>query len=516
MSLIRAIATVGGLTLASRVAGFARDILTAALLGAGPVADAFFVALKLPNLFRRLFAEGAFAVSFVPLFSAEMQSKGRDSALGFAEHALAVMLAALVPLTLAAIVFMPSVLTLIAPGFVDEPEKFAMAVAFTRITFPYLLFMSLVALMGGVLNSLGRFAPFAAAPILFNLSLIAALLAAAPLSRTPGYTLSWGVLAAGVLQLVWMAWWCRRSGVALSLGWPRLGPRVRRLLRLMGPGAIGAGVMQINLFIDIVLASLLPTGAISYLYYADRLNQLPLGVIGIAIGTALLPLLSRQVEEGIVPRIQDTQNRAIEFGLFLALPAATALIVIPQPIIAVLFQRGAFDVAAATATSLALAAYAVGIPAYVLVKVLSTVYFARQDTASPVKIAIVTTVANTLLSLALIGWIGHVGIALATGLTAWLNVALLARGLRRRGFLDIDPRLRRRVPRLVASGLALAAGLYGGALALAPVLYDASILRIAALAALVAGGGAVYFAAAHLTGALRLGEIRAMLRKKPA
>ncbi len=516
MTLLRAIATVGGLTLLSRVAGFVRDILTAALLGAGPVADAFFVALKLPNLFRRLFAEGAFSVSFVPLFSATLQTEGRAAAIGFAERALALMVLVLLPFTVLALLAMPAVVTAIAPGFADEPERFALTVELARITFPYLLLMSLVALMGGVLNALDRFAPFAAAPVLFNLCLIAFLLLGAPHLPTPGHALAWGVAAAGVLQLVMLAWACARAGARLRLPRPRLSPRIRRLFRLMGPGAIGAGVMQVNLFFDVLLASLLPAGAISYLYYADRLYQLPLGVIGIAIGTALLPLLSRQVAGGALAEAAATQNRAIEYGLLLALPAAAALMAIPGPILAVLFERGAFDAEATAATARALAAYAVGIPAYILVKVLQTAFFARQDTASPVKVAVLCTAANIALSLALIGWLGHVGIALATGLTAWLNAGLLARGLRRRGILAVDRRLRTRMPRILAATAGLAAAVLALAAALAGALEASLPEQAAALAAIVGGGALVFFGLAHLTGAARLGDLRTLARRTPA
>lgn len=509
-------ATVGGLTLVSRVAGFVRDILTAAVLGAGMIADAFFVALKLPNLFRRLFAEGAFAVSFVPLFSAALERDGRPAAVRFAEEALAILVAVLVPFTVLAMLAMPWVIALIAPGFVGDPERYTLAITFTRITFPYLMLMSLVALMGGVLNALDRFAPFAAAPILFNLTLIAALLLLPPYVPSAGHALSLGVAVSGVLQLLWLVWACQRAGVRLCLPLPRLTPRVRKLLRLMAPGAIGAGVMQINLFVDILLASLLPAGAISYLYYADRLNQLPLGVIGIAIGTALLPVLSRQVASGDRGRALSTQNRAIEYGLLLSLPAAAALIAVPATIIGVLFQRGAFGADDTAATAWALAAYAIGIPGYVLVKVLSSAYFARQDTASPVKIAIGCTLANIALSLSLIGWIGHIGIALATGLTAWINAGLLARGLKRRGFLETDTRLRRRLPRLALATAAMTALLLAAADLMAPWLAGPGGLQAAALAGLVAIGMIGYFGLAHLIGGMPLGDLRALLRRKPA
>jgi putative peptidoglycan lipid II flippase len=515
MSFARAIATVGGLTILSRVAGFARDILTAAILGAGPVADAFFVALKLPNFFRRLFAEGAFTVSFVPMFSAELQRDGRGAAQGFAEEALAVMVTVLLPFVIVMVAVMPWLMHALAPGFVDQPEKFGLAVDFARMTFPYLLLVSLVALLGGVLNSLDRFGPFAAAPIAFNLTLIAALLVARETGMPAGLTMSQAVTAAGIVQLVWLAASCHAAGVRLRLRRPRLTVRVGKLMVLMVPGAIGTGVMQINLFINIVLASLLPSGAVSFLYYADRLNQLPLGVIGIAIGTALLPVLSRHVAARNHDAVCYFLSRALEFSLMLGLPAAVALLVAAQPIIHVLFERGAFGAHETAATAQALAAYAIGIPAFVIVKVLSAAFFARQDTGTPVRVAILVTVTNAGLGLALIEPLGHVGIALATGITAWMNAVLLGWLLYRQGNFQIDDRLRRRAPRLLAAGLIMGLALHAAASLLAPWLDQPMVVRTTALAALVGLGAAVYFSVAHGIGGIRLGEIGILLKRAP-
>jgi putative peptidoglycan lipid II flippase len=515
MSFAHAIATVGGLTMLSRVTGFARDILTAAILGAGPVADAFFVALKLPNFFRRLFAEGAFTVSFVPMFSAELQRNGRRAAQDFAEEALAVMVTVLLPFVSAMVAAMPWLMHALAPGFGDEPEKFALAVDFARMTFPYLLLVSLVALLGGVLNSLDRFGPFAAAPIAFNLTLIAALLVAREAGMPAGLIMSQAVTVAGIVQLVWLAASCRAAGIGLRLRLPRLTPDVKKLMVLMVPGAIGTGVMQINLFINIVLASLLPSGAVSFLYYADRLNQLPLGVIGIAIGTALLPVLSRHVAASNHDAVRHFLSRALEFSLMLGLPAAVALLIAAQPIIHVLFERGAFGPHETAATAQALAAYAIGIPAFVIVKVLSAAFFARQDTGTPVRVAIAVTLTNAGLGLALIEPLGHVGIALATGITAWMNAVLLGWLLHRRGNFQIDDRLCRRAPRLAAAGLVMGLALQGTASALAPWLDGPMVVRTTALAALVGIGAAVYFAVAHGIGGVRLGEIGILLKRAP-
>ena len=300
MALLRSVATVGSLTLVSRVFGFLRDILTAAILGAGPVADAFFVAQRLPNLFRSLFAEGAFSAAFVPLAASALAEGGKPAARAFAEEAFAVLFAVLLAFVVAGEIFMPWLMGVIAPGFGDEPGKFELAVDLTRITFPYLLFISLTALQGGLLNAVDRFAAAAATPILLNLFLIAALLLMARFGWSDGRALAWALTAAGIAQFLWLMVSCARAGVALRLRLPRLTPRVKQTLRIMGPGVFGAGVIQLNLLVSTALASLLPTGSIAYLYYADRLNQLPLGVVGIAVGTAILPPLSRQVRLGDV------------------------------------------------------------------------------------------------------------------------------------------------------------------------------------------------------------------------
>ena len=513
MALYRSIATVGGWTMASRVLGFARDILIAAFMGAGPVADAFFVAFKFPNLFRRLFAEGAFNAAFVPQFAGTLATRGQTAAVAFAEATLAVMVSVLVPFTVLAMLTMPWLMVVIAPGFLAAPETFALAVELTRITFPYLLFMALVALLAGVLNSLERFAAAAAAPIVLNIILIAALVLLRGVLPTAGHALAWGVAAAGIAQFVMVAVACERAGVGLRLPRPRLTPQVRKMLRLMVPGAIGAGVVQINLLIDTILASTLPAGAISYLYFADRVNQLPLGVVGVAVGIALLPLLSRQLRAGDLAAAADSQNRAIEVALLLTVPAAAALVAIPGPIVLVLFERGAFDPAATLATARALGAFALGLPAYVLIKALTPGFFAREDTTTPVKIAFVAMLYNVVAALVLMQFLGHVGIALATASSAWINAALLAFTLRRRGYLRFDARLKARLPRIAA-----AAAVMGGALAavtsqLGGVLAGPPVPRAIVLAGLIGGGLALYGLAAQLLGAARLSELKRMLRR---
>ncbi len=518
MALLRALATVGGFTGISRLLGFLRDILIAAALGTGPAADAFFVAFRLPNLFRRLFAEGAFNAAFVPLFARRLEQEGRTGALRFAEETLAVLLAVLLVLTAAAMAAMPALMHILAPGFADDPDQFELAVQLSRTTFPYLLFMALVALYGGILNSLYKFAAAAAAPILLNLFFIGALVAVLPFTGQPAHLLAWTVAAAGVGQFLWLLIAAQRAGVALRLPRPRLTPAVRRLLKLMLPGALSAGALQINLLVGTMIATL-QAGAVSHLYYADRVYQLPLGLIGIALGVVLLPHLARQLRAGAETAAAHSMNRGIETALLLTLPATVALIAIPYPIVVALFERGRFDAADSQATALALSAFATGLPAYVLIKVLQPGYFAREDTVSPLRYALAGVAVNVVLGLALFfllrpQGLGHVGLALATALAAWLNAGLLLTTLFVRGHLRLDRQLRRRVPRIVVASLLMGAGLVAGATGLADWFVDGGVeRRVAGLALLVGGGLFGYGLLAFALGAVAPAELGGLLRR---
>lgn len=515
--MIRHILSVGGLTLASRILGFVRDILTAALLGAGPVADAFFVAFRLPNHFRALFAEGAFNAAFVPLFSGTLVREGEASARTFAEEVMALLLAAQGVLLVAALVAMPWFMLVFAPGFADDPARFDLAVLFTRITFPYLLFISLVSLYGGVLNSMDRFAAAAAAPVLLNLCLIVALVAAAPLLPTAGHALAWGVFAAGVAQFLYLARSAGRAGMALRPRLPHLTPAVRRFLAVLGPAALGAGLTQINLFADTVIASLLPTGSVSYLYYADRLNQLPLGVIGIAVGTVLLPEMARRLKSGDAAGAVESQNRALEFSLLLTLPAAAAFLVSALPIVSVLFQHGRFLADDAAASAATLQAYAVGLPAFVMLRSLVNGFYAREDTATPVRVALAATAVNVAMKVALMGPMAQVGLALATSAAAWVNAGLLAYLLARRGLFRADARLLRALPRAALATLAMVAALWGVGDGLHGWLSGADlVLRVGGIAALCGSGLAVYAAAAVMLGLVRRSDLQRLLRRRRA
>ncbi|KAA9005194.1 murein biosynthesis integral membrane protein MurJ [Histidinibacterium aquaticum] len=520
--LIAGFLTVGVWTLLSRVLGFARDILIAGILGTGPVAEAFFVAFALPNMFRRFFAEGAFNMAFVPMFSKKVESGG--DAEGFARDALSGLATILIGLTVVALVFMPFLVLAMAGGFAAD-NRLEIATVFGRIVFPYILLISMAALLSGVLNALGRFAAAAAAPVILNVILVGALWYAtgAPESVGPegfeaaglaeGYILSWGVLVAGVAQLalVWVA--ARRAGITVIPRRPRLTPEMKRLARIAAPAALAGGVVQVNLLVGRQVASFFD-GAIAWLAYADRLYQLPLGVVGIAVGIVLLPDLSRRIAAQDSIGGQNAFNRACEFSLALTVPAAIALIVIPGPIVGVLFQRGAFDASDTAATALAVAIYGAGLPAFVLQKALQPLFFAREDTRRPFYYALVSMVVNAVVAIGLAPVIGFTAAAWGTTLAGWALVVLLALGARKRlgEAATIDPRLRRRVPPIVLSAALMGAVLWAAAWAGAPLLESGSS-RYAALAGLVGLGIVVYFAAAQVTGAMRLAELKGAMRR---
>ena len=511
MALIRHVSKVSALTLASRVLGFLRDILMARYLGAGLASDAFFVAFKLPNFFRRLFAEGAFSAAFVPLYTA---ARSRDptgrQARRLAEEALAGLTTILLVLTILVQIALPVLIYLLAPGFAEDTIKRELAVALTRLTFPYLLSISLVALLSGVLNAHDRFAAPAAAPVLLNLTFITTLLLWADSPLVTAHRLAVAVSVAGMVQLVWLVLAAGRAGIVLRFRRPRWSPRLRQLVSLMLPVALGAGITQVNLMIDIVLASFLPDGALSFLFYADRLNQLPLGVIGVAVGTTLLPGLSRSFAQGDEEKAARLLAEALTIVLALALPAALALAILPDILIAGLFERGAFDAADTRATAAALVAYASGLPAYMLTKTLVPVFYAEKDTRTPTRIALMALAANFALNLALIGPLAHIGLALATSLAAWLQTGLLAYRLRGRGRLPSS--LIRRLPlaSILAASITMAAALLGVRLLLRIWALDA----VTAVVLTVATGLTVYGLAAWLFGLHR--RLPGMRRPAPS
>lgn len=514
MSLIKSSMTVGGLTMVSRVLGFIRDILLARFLGAGMAADAFFVAFKLPNLFRRLFAEGAFSAAFVPLFSQNLE-EGHDKARRFAEDVLASLLPILLLFTALVEAGMPWVILALTGGFHDAgPEKFELAVDLTRLTFPFLALISLVSLMGGVLNGLGKFAAAAAAPILLNIFMISTLVLFHDGEAQTALSLATAVTLSGLAQFIWLLVICYKNGMRLYLRFPRLSDEVKTMLVIMAPAAIGAGAMQLNVLIDTILASrFLPEGSISYLYFGDRLNQLPIGVIGVAVGTVLLPTLARQIKRDEKHVAIHSQNRAIEFALFLTLPAALGLITIPDEILRVLFERGSFDALATQKSAAALGAYALGLPAYVLIKTLTPGFFARKDTKTPVRIAIFAVITNSVLGIILMLFLAHVGLALATAISAWLNAGLLYAVLHRRGHFHIDETLRKRLPRMALSGAVMVPVLWGLTNLLGSWLGAGGALAIVALALMIVAAVAVYGLCTLLFGALALSDLKAFTKR---
>ena len=514
MNLMKAITTVGGYTMLSRVFGFVRDIMIAAVLGAGSVADAFFVAFRFPNLFRRLFAEGAFAAAFVPIFSSILEQEGRERAKELAEQVFTVLLVILLLFVALMELAMPWTMWILAPGFDEVEGKMEMATEMSRIAFPYLLFISLVSLQSGVLNSLGRFAAAAAAPVLLNLVLISAMLGFRDKLETPGHVLSWGVFAAGAVQFIWLIWHCKSANFPIRLVRPRLSQRVRLVGRRILPVVFGASLYQINLLIGTILATLVADGAVSYLYYADRVTQLPLGVVGVAVSTALLPTLSRQLAAGEKTAAARSQNRGIEFALLLTLPATAALLVIAMPIVTVLFERGAFGPAETRATADALMAFATGLPAYVLIRVLTPGFFAREDTSTPVRIAAAGIMVNILLNLFLMELWGHVGIALASSVAAWVNAAALAMVLKRRGQLSIDARLTQRGPKIALASAGMAAGLLGLERLMAAAYAGPYVANIFALALLIFGGVLMFGGLAHVLGAVHWSDLTALRRRR--
>ncbi|PKB14648.1 putative peptidoglycan lipid II flippase [Novosphingobium kunmingense] len=522
MNLAKALGSIGGLTLASRVLGLARDALFTRYLGAGFASDAFLVAFRLPNMFRALFAEGAFSSAFIPLFNkkvANPDGQGLKDGIAFAEAALAVLLPVLIVMTLLLEIFAWPVTLALSGRFNGvTPEQFAFAVELSRWTIPYLLFISLVSLLGGILNSLHKFWINAAAPILLNLTLIAALLAFN--SHDPLFTArnqAIAVSVAGLLQLLWLAWACRANGVSLKLRRPRLTPEVRHLLKLIWPAAAGAGAVQINLVISTALAaSLLASGSVTYIYMADRLNQLPLGLIGIGLGTVLLPLVSRQLGEGNEAGALETQNRGMELALLLTLPATTALVLSGEPIAAALFGYGRFTAQDVHFTAQALAAFSVGLPSYILIKVLTPGYYARHDTKTPVRYAMISMAVNLVLNLALIMPLQHMGPPLATAIASTVNVWMLYATLKKRGQFAADARLKRRAPRLLLAALLMGGLLWAAQAWIMPFTHGVWWSRVLALAALVSAGALVYALATLVLGAFTRDDIKLLLRRKAA
>ncbi len=499
--MIKGILTVGGWTMASRILGLVRDRLLATYMGVGPAQDAFQVAVRLPNMFRRLFGEGAFNAAFVPLFSSLLAREGHDTARRFAREAMAVLGFWLLGITVLGEIFMPQLMYVIGSGLARNPATFSLAVELARITFPYLMLICLAALVSGVLNGLDRFGTASFAYVAFNLVGIACIVWLTPHVPSVAIAAAWGFTLSGVVQLGILLVGSHRAGMGLGLPRPRLTPDMRELMRRMVPGLVGSGISQLNLTVDTLIATWLPPGSLSLMYFADRLNQLPLGVLGNAAGTTMLPVLTREVQTGQVEAAHRTQNRAIEYGLILTLPAAFALASLAVPLMATLFESGAFTAHAAVLSAQSLCGYALGLPFFVLVKVLSPAFFARGDTGTPVRIGISTLVINFALNLALMRPLAHIGPPLASSLAAILNTGLLGGFLLRRGWLRPDRVLLWRLARMLLASIAMAAILLvAQSMLTTPVIHMHGGRRLLVLTGLIALGLASYAAALQILG----------------
>ncbi|MDG5751579.1 murein biosynthesis integral membrane protein MurJ [Qipengyuania sp. XHP0211] len=521
MSLLKHVGTIGGLTMVSRVAGMAREMIFARVLGANAVTDAWFQAFIIPNVFRRLFAEGAFSAAFVPMFSKRLHGDGGiEDARSFSDDVLSVFLPVLIALCAVMMLAMPWVITLLGDGDAD-PATFAMEVDFARIMFPYILLVSLVTLFTGMLNSVSRFAPGASFPILLNLVLIGALLFGdyamsswAWTVERVGYSQAWAVTIGGVVQLVWLYVWTRVEGFRPKLLWPRITPEVKRLSIIALPAAIGGGAYQINTLVQLYFLNQLDSGAISYMNYADRLNQLPLGIIGIALSTAILPTLSRFVGAKNKEGTDRIQSDAIELSMLLTIPAAVALAVCAVPFVTMIFQGGRFSLEQAELTGQVLGMLVLGLPAYVLVKVLVPNFYARSDTRTPVYAAFISLAVFVAMNFVLIADYGVIGVALASVVGAWINVAYLYIVLVRRGYYTIPLKLVGRIARQLIAAAAMGAALWF-ARDLLTGWYSAGLFqRIGALLVLVACSAIVYFGVAFAIGALDKQRIVALTKKR--
>ncbi|MEM7639175.1 MAG: murein biosynthesis integral membrane protein MurJ [Pseudomonadota bacterium] len=520
MSLLRNTLTQSSLTMGSRILGFVRDILIAAKVGAGPIGDAFVTALILPNLFRRIFAEGAFAQAFVPAYARTLESDGKEAAEEVARQTMRGLFAVTAGLVILAQLGMPWLMYIFHGGYPSDSDSFQLAILLTRITMPYLACMALAALLSGVLNSAGRFVLSAGAPTLLNIFLITAALLGDTAPQTAVYA-AWAVTFAGIAQAALLWWGVTRQEISLSLGVPKMTPAVRKIIALAIPGTIAASGTQINIMVSQLLASF-EEGAKSWLFYADRLYQLPLGIVGVAVGVAILPRLARAARSDDGKSANTLMDDGIGLAMALTLPAAIALMVAPAYLVEGLYARGAFTLEDASQAGLALVHYGWGVPAFVLIKVLAPGFFAREDTKTPMRFVLFTVALNTVLGAGLFfwfrsqGWAGFPGLAIATSIAAWMNMALLFFGLLARGWYRPGPRL---ISRLLS--VALASGAMGAALI--ALMQQRAVLeswigfsKFVEVLVFILIGAAIYGIAALLFGAVRLSDLKGMTRKSSA
>ncbi|MCG2635075.1 MAG: murein biosynthesis integral membrane protein MurJ [Gammaproteobacteria bacterium] len=505
---MRSAGIVSGVTLLSRVLGFLRDMVIARFFGAGVGADAFFVAFRIPNFFRRLFAEGAFSQAFVPILSELKETRSDSEVRSFLDYVIGALGIALLVMTLIAVVTAPLLIWLVAPGFASDPDKQLMTGQLLRITFPYLLFISLTAAAGGILNSYGRFAGPAFAPVLLNLSLIVATIWIAPGLEQPVFALAWAVFVGGILQLALQLPLLAQIRMLPRPRFRRRDPGVQRVVKLMIPALFGASVSQVNLLFDTVLASLLATGSVSWLYYSDRLLEFPLGVFGIALATVVLPALSREHARGDGQQFSATLDWALRLVLTVAFPAAVGLAILAAPMLTTLFHYGAFSASDVAQATRSLWGYAPALIAVMAVKVLAPGFYSRQDMKTPVRIAVIAMLSNMVFNLILIMPLAHAGLALATSLSAFIQAVLLARALRRVGISPVAQGFTLFIGRVLFATTAMALGLLYFAPAVTEWLQASALWRATWLAALVAGGALVYLVTLRLAGVSLLELLR--------
>ena len=508
MRLIRSIATISLFTMGSRVIGFLRSVLMASLVGAGSMADALIIAIKIPSVMRRVFAEGAFNAAFVPLFAGMLAKDGHEKARTYAEEIFSILVLILAAIILLAELFMPFILKVVLMGFYKTPERLEYAITFTRITFPFILFISICALFSGILNSLERFAYAASSPMIGNIAIIATVFALKPLSISNGAAFSWGIAVCGIVQALWVIVPARRYGMSLRLRKPCFSPEVKKFFKIVIPAAAGAGVVQINIFLDMLIASFLPSGGISYLDYAERLNQLPLATIGVAMGTALLPMLSKQLRIGDHATAQKTQNLALEYALFLAAPAALGLIILAHPIVSSVYMHGKLQDFQSHEIGMTLMAFATGLPAYIMIKIFTNIYYAHGDTKTPVIVGAAATLLNLSLNIALLSLLAHVGLALATSFASWVNALALLILLRRKQALVLNTRFLKFLPKLGLSSVVLAIILYTSQNLIWPHFSTTSLQKAAGLSLIIMLGLIVYLGTAYAIGIIKKGDMK--------
>lgn len=511
--LLKNFTTVSFYTAISRISGFVRDIFIAKYIGAGPISDAFFIALRVPNFFRRFFAEGAFNSAFIPMFSRKLEGEGKESAKHYAEEIFVFMFVALVIFSSLFMIFMPYLIYLIAPGLSGNAEIKDLTIELTRITFPYLMLISIATIFSAILNSISKFSAVAFMPVLFNVAIVLFLVGFGTQFKSLVHSMAWGVFAAGILQIIWMLYHLKRNGYLIRLKFSllKLSSDVREFLNKVTPAAIGGGVVQINLWIDLMVASFF-TGAVTYLYYADRISQLPLSIIATAMGTAILPMLSRKLGAGDIDETNKIQETALEVVLLLTLPAAVALVILPFDIMTVLFVRGEFTESAAHASAYAMAAFALGLPAFALIKIFSSCFFALKDTKTPVVSAIRAMLINIVLCVSLsfslnkIGFYPHAGIALATAISGWVNALYLAKKLFKTTQFELSKQFKTRLIKIISSTTAMAL-----ALVIAVASLDTGLIN---LIIEIVIGGAIYFIVILSLKTFDINELKKHLSRK--